>query len=67
MAAAIGLSPGNSNEIGTVTKNDITIFGSSSSQGIKLVIGDGVSGLVLSGDAPIKAHSFQRRRHGFRQ
>jgi pectin methylesterase-like acyl-CoA thioesterase len=49
----ISLSSGYSDETVTVTKNDITIFGSSSSHGIALVITDGASGLVLSGDAPI--------------
>jgi Ca2+-binding RTX toxin-like protein len=49
----IELSPGYSGETVTVTKSDITIVGGSSSQNIVLVIGDGVSGLVLSGEAPI--------------
>jgi Ca2+-binding RTX toxin-like protein len=37
----------------TITQNDITISGTSSSLGIELLIADGVSGLVLTGDAPI--------------
>ena len=37
----------------TVTQSNITISGTSSSLGIELVIGDGVSGLVISGEAPI--------------
>ncbi|AGI66802.1 metalloprotease domain-containing protein [Octadecabacter antarcticus 307] len=49
----IELSPGYSDETVTVTKNYITIVGGSSSQNIALVIGNGVSGLVLSGEALI--------------
>jgi pectin methylesterase-like acyl-CoA thioesterase len=49
----ISLSSSYSDETVTVTKNDITIFGSSSSHGIAQVITDSASGLALSGDAPI--------------
>ena len=47
------LELGYSNESVTVTKNNITVSGTSASLGIELLIADGVSGLNLVGDAPI--------------
>jgi Ca2+-binding RTX toxin-like protein len=47
------LGDGYGPETVNITQNDITISGTSSSLGIELLIADGVSGLVLMGDAPI--------------
>jgi Ca2+-binding RTX toxin-like protein len=47
------LGDGYGPETVTITQNDITILGTLSSLGIELLIADGVSGLVLTGDAPI--------------
>ncbi|MFT7369519.1 MAG: Ca2+-binding RTX toxin-like protein [Alteromonas macleodii] len=49
----IVLEPGYSSETVTITQNDITISGTSASLDIELLIADGVSGLILVGDAPI--------------
>jgi hypothetical protein len=49
----IVLGDGYGPETVTITQNDITISGTLSSLGIELLIADGVSGLVLIGDAPI--------------
>jgi serralysin len=50
---SIELEAGYSDETAIVTKNGLTFSGTSSSLGIELLLAPGVSGLVLSGDAPI--------------
>lgn len=50
----IVLGPNYSNETVIITKSDIIISGTTSSLGIELIIEDGISGLILDGDAPIE-------------
>lgn len=49
----IVLTDGYSDETATVTVSNITVLGTSTSVGIKLIIGADVTGLVLTGDASI--------------
>ncbi len=49
----IVLEPGYSTETATVTHNDITVQGTDLSQGIELQLAPGVTGLLLTGDAPM--------------